>query len=336
MNLRFISLTFLVSICLFLFSLNQVLAQEQICSTGIKYNVWSGLKNNKDVIAVQKLLIKEKYLAIKPTANFFDQTKKAVYNWQVNHGLNPTGIVGSLTRQAMNQVICHGGNNSSLEYHLAPTVSPELLASTTKSVILNIPLFEQSYPLSCEVASLQMALAYRGVDSSQDTLAREVGIAQPFTQSFVAEKLIWGDPDEAFVGDIKGYMRKLNGEFVGATGWGVNNGPIGKLASLYRPGSFAKKQATVGDIKLALDKHNPVIFWHVRGGKPDANIVYTTVNGKSVTMVQDHVALIVGYIEKNDMTTYVINDPHFGRYYLPETELLAWWGAYNNDLVVVS
>ncbi len=181
-----------------------------------------------------------------------------------------------------------------------------------------------------------MDLAYRGLVVSQDTLASGIGISQPFTQSFIEEKLIWGDPDEAFVGDIKGYMRKLNGEFVGATGWGVNNGPVSKLAAVYRPGSLPKKQSTVGDIIQALDQNKPVIFWHVRGGQPVSGLTYTTLTGKSVRMVQDHVALIVGYVEKPNLTIYIVNDPQFGRIYLPETVFLAWWGAYNNDLVIVS
>jgi len=336
MFLKLTSIVYLVILLAIFLPTDQILAQEYFCSTGIKYNVWSGIKTNKDVMTVQKFLVKEKYLTTTPTGNFFDLTKTAVYNWQVNNGLNPTGVVGSLTRQAMNYKICRNVGESSVEYHLSPSVPVGILASSTKAVVLNVPLFEQSYPLSCEVASLQMALAYKGLAVSQEILAEEIGISAPFGQSVVDGKLVWGDPDEAFVGDIKGYMRKLNGDFIGATGWGVNNGPVGKLAAAYRPGSVAKKQADVEDIKKALDQNKPVIFWHVRGGQPGVDFKYTTLAGKSVTMVQDHVALIVGYVEKPGLTIYVINDPQFGRIYLPEAVFLTWWGAYNNDMVVVS
>jgi uncharacterized protein YvpB len=208
-----------------------------------------------------------------------------------------------------------------------------------EKVILNVPLIKQIYNLTCEVTSLQMALKYRGIDTTQEDLMQKIGYAHP-TQKTVRPdgQIIWADPDEGFVGSEKGVMYTAQEGLKGATGWGVNAGPVAKLAGQFRPGSFAKKQAGTEDLKSSLRQGNPVIMWHVRDDAPiKDHIYYSTPAGKQIKMVKNHVNLVVGFQTGTDnQTIYYINDPHFGNLQLNEPDLVRMWSKFDYSMVSVA
>lgn len=91
----------------------------------------------------------------------------------------------------------------------------------TETTILAVPLYLQQHPLSCEAASLRMALAYRKVDVAEDDLLSQIGVdPTPHTGN------VWGDPYKAFVGNVNGKQM--------TTGYGVYWGPIARVAGNYR------------------------------------------------------------------------------------------------------
>jgi uncharacterized protein YvpB len=205
------------------------------------------------------------------------------------------------------------------------------------SVMLNIPLVYQAYNLNCEATSLSMALNYRGVNVTPQDLMSKIGYAEPIKKTFKDGKIIWGDPDKGFVGSEKGYLFTKAAGMSGGNGWGVNNGPVAKVAESYLPGSIEMDNAKIEDLKQALAQDKPVIFWHQRDDARREVLTYTTPEGKEVKQFQNHVNLLIGYkTDTKGQTVYYFNDPIFGKIQHTEAELIRIWGKYNNDIVVVN
>lgn len=76
--------------------------------------------------------------------------------------------------------------------------------------VLPVPLYRQTHGLSCEAAALQMALAYRGVRTTQNNILGAMGIdwRQPVNDS---TGFHWGDPNTNFVGNPDGSEIKMTG-----------------------------------------------------------------------------------------------------------------------------
>ena len=205
---------------------------------------------------------------------------------------------------------------------------------------LNIPVIKQIYTLSCEAASLEMALKFYSIDKTQDQLLADFGQSQPVQIKNVNGNLLWGDPDEGFVGDYKGWFTGIrNGEssMKFATGWGINAGPVEKAARKYRPDSYKIQNGQVEDLVKALNNQNPVIFWHVRDDvKNKERVQYYTQTGKIVEFFQNHVNVLRGYKTLPDGSrVFSFSDPYYDTYELPEADLARIWAKMNSKAVVV-
>lgn len=72
---------------------------------GLTRNLGFGLRNNPQVRILQQSLVKENlFPADSATGNFFGLTMQAVRTFQLRHGIPPTGFVGPLTRNELNQL----------------------------------------------------------------------------------------------------------------------------------------------------------------------------------------------------------------------------------------
>ncbi len=198
-------------------------------------------------------------------------------------------------------------------------------APDDKLVKLNIAFDPQDHSLSCEVATLKMALAYRGIVITEAELNQRIGVDNtPKTKE--NGQLIWGDPYKAFVGNINGSM------FV--DGYGVYPPAIAKAASDYRTVE-AFENWDVVDIVRELNNDNPVIIWGYLGsGK---KLSWKTPEGKTIPAVTyEHTFLVIGF--KGDQLKpdgfYVI-DPIYGKEYLSRGDFLKKWDALGRMGVVV-
>ncbi|MEI6728530.1 MAG: C39 family peptidase [bacterium] len=226
-------------------------------------------------------------------------------------------------------------SSSSQQQSSIPTIKEILPASA----ILDIPLVKQIYNLSCEAATLQMALRYYGIESSQDQLLADFGISQPMVMQSVNDKIIWGDPDESFVGDVRGMFTGTKNGVTSlrfGTGLGINNGPVAKTARKFKPASQEIDGATIDQVKLALVNKNPVMMWHRRDDSHQESMEVYTRSGKRVIFQQYHVNLVTGYKTNTDgAVTFILNDPYYGRLELSETDFIRWWSRYDKQIVIV-
>ncbi|MEK7640247.1 MAG: Ig-like domain-containing protein [Patescibacteria group bacterium] len=204
-----------------------------------------------------------------------------------------------------------------------PATSNLTLRFTTEQAVtrLAVPYHRQDYKLSCEVATLVMALRYRGVDIGEQPLIDAIGFDPTPKKNGV-----WGDPDVAFVGDINGQQP--------GTGYGVYAAPIAKAGGTYRP-SRVMTGATLEEVLIQVQTGNPVIVWgNASTGK---RVDWKTQTGKTVRAITgEHTRVVIGFVGSvSNPSTIVTLDPLFGEKRFTRAAFLADWALLGNMAVVV-
>ncbi len=186
---------------------------------------------------------------------------------------------------------------------------------------LNVPAFLQQYTLSCEAATLRMILAFRGIDQSEDSLLSKIGFDPTPKRGN-----IWGDPHNAFVGDVKGKQMR--------TGYGVYWEPIERVAKQFRDAkSFTGW--TINQLTSELQKGHPVQIWtYSKGGSPTT---WQTPSGKQIQAVSgEHSIVAKGFVgKKEDPKQIIVNDPLIGEIYMSKEEFAKKWNSLTTSGVVV-
>jgi uncharacterized protein YvpB len=207
------------------------------------------------------------------------------------------------------------GLNSKEQFISNFTTSDE----TTK---LAVPAYLQKYSLSCEIASLRMALAFKGVHLDEDTIHREVGQDPTAHQGD-----IWGNPHGAFVGNING--RQMS------DGYGVHWEPIAKAANLHRSAT-AFQGWSIAQLTEALSAGNPVVIWvYSSGGWPTT---WKTPDGLTINAARDeHAVTAVGFVgSPANPSQLIINDPLVGQVYWNRAVFDKKWAMFGRAGVVVN
>ena len=192
-----------------------------------------------------------------------------------------------------------------------------------KITLLDIPLDWQDYSLSCEAASLKMALAYKKVFVSEDKIMEKIGYdLTPHKDN------IWGDPYKAYVGDIDGKIC--------STGFGVFWEPVAKAANNWCPVQAFTNWKLENLIK-EIETGNPVIFWGTLPVYPLTDCSWYTPEGKYVkAFKQTHVRLIIGFIgDSKNPSKIIINDPLSGRLYWSTNNFLTNWKSFGYSGVAI-
>jgi uncharacterized protein YvpB len=173
--------------------------------------------------------------------------------------------------------------------------------SADNVIKLKVPVYKQVYQQSCEAASLRMALAYRGVETT-DLKILELMKYDDQPAKKVDGAWQWNDPHQMFVGDKNGDQTKM-------TGYGVFGEPIAAAS-----GQLGRPAAVQNDVKpewLAQQVYagNPVVLWGVSTKIKDEK--WTTPAGQEITApIRTHTRLVIGV--KGDLakpTGFWLNDP---------------------------
>lgn len=197
-------------------------------------------------------------------------------------------------------------------------------APTTRT--LEVPAYRQAYALSCEAASLRMALAYRRITTDDAAILDRIG-ADPRQPLYRDGVLRWGNPYTTFVGDVTGSESAL-------TGYGT-----------YYPTIAAAATALGGTVLEAGERISPQrVYSHVLDGHPAITWVtyewvaakrsdYTAFDGAAVPYAGpvEHSVTVAGV----DPTSMLINDPDAGQYWIPKTTFERAYETYNQMAVVL-
>ncbi len=318
------------------------LAFARSANASVVYSLWQGIPYHfaqQSIISAQTILIRENLLAIpSPTGTYGTLTTSAVLQYQMIHEMEPTGTIGALTRAMMNTELTANTNTPISDSKFTINGNFSLTKIDEVTHVLSVPLFEQIYPLSCEAASLEMALAYKGVIKNQDDIIKEIPQALPFQkQKQTSGQYIWGDPSLGFVGDVRGWFFNSLGT-LGATGWGADKEPVLSVAQKYRPNSEATTQNTIASITHEIDSNNPVIVWtaSLDDLPHETLLTYQSPSGKTIPFIPTHVNVIVGYKTKiNGEMILLVNDPEYGRLEISQSLFEKEWSMYHHDMLVV-
>lgn len=173
----------------------------------------------------------------------------------------------------------------------------------------------QDHALSCEVATLKMVLSYKGVEVDESELIAHVGVTD-----------MWGDPSEAFVGNIDGRMF--------GDGYGVYWQPIARVGNLYRTSHYFEGWAS-GELVRTLQDGNPIIIWGCLG--TCQNRSWTTAEGRNIRAVSyEHTFVVNGFNGAPDAVTgFWVIDPIYGRKYMDMASFMRMWDTLGRSGVVV-
>jgi len=166
------------------------------------------------------------------------------------------------------------------------------LPNRVSAVALHLPVTRQAWRNDCEATSLSMMLRGR---IGQRQLQRELPISRPYRPRIVAGRMVWGDPEQGFVGDVR------------AGGYGVYDKPLLTLARRYDPGAENLTGATVAAVVAALRAGRPVVAWVQLG--PSAPWEWTSPTGRTIHANHaEHAITLTGW--RNGTITY--HDPWTG------------------------
>jgi len=186
---------------------------------------------------------------------------------------------------------------------------------------LDIGMDFQDKALSCEAASLKMALAYKNVSVSEDEIMKKIGFdGTPHYGN------IWGDPHKAFVGNINGRQN--------TTGYGVYWEPVANASQSWR-NAKAFTNGTLSQLAREISEGNPVIIWGTVGNtKIDS---WKTKDGKEINAWRgEHARVVTGFSGTIDHpSAFYLNDPLAGKIVWPAEDLLRNWSAFDNSGVVI-
>lgn len=208
-------------------------------------------------------------------------------------------------------------------YAIRAYISPIDRDSGLNIYLSGVPFHRQEHSLSCEIASLKMALGYYGVEVSEDDLISQLKVDTPTGRQ---AGNIWGDPEKGFVGNIDGEMPN--------SGYGVYEEPIAEVANKYRTAKPVKK-ALLEDVLNAVAEKHPVIVWVPMAGGYD--ISWKTPEGKIISAVYgEHARVLIGFSGTiNDPIDLFFLDPIYGKIKVSKKEFVKSWNLLDNRAVIV-
>lgn len=199
-----------------------------------------------------------------------------------------------------------------------------LLPNTTQAQQTSVPatFHKQEHKLSCEIATLKMALGTYGIDVPETALLTNL----PFDPTNKQPGL-WGNPDQGFVGDINGKML--------ITGYGVYWQPIADLATRYAHAKVLK-QTSATQVAQHIADGQPVIMWgYIGSGKPYS---WQTPQGITISAVDgEHTRLIYGFDGPPASPTYFyLLDPLTGHLKWTAEQLMRNWSVFQHTGVAIT
>lgn len=208
-----------------------------------------------------------------------------------------------------------------------PTPVPSPPAGSTGGRVLDVPLFKQAFQLSCESASLRMALAYRGIQTTDSAILKLIGSDLRPAYQDADGRLRWGDPYETFVGSV-------NGSEVALTGYGTYYPPIARAAAAL--GGHVLRQGegiAASDVYQAVLDGHPVVAWVTYHWATGTRHDYLSFGGRSIPYAGpiEHAVTVVG-VRGGEV---LVNNPWSGPEWVSKATFEAAYATYNRMAVVL-
>jgi len=191
---------------------------------------------------------------------------------------------------------------STLNQAVTSTATSVRVTVSFDRIEIRLPRIRQVWRDNCETAALSMLL---GGTPDQRTLQARLPVSAPLNPRSTSRGLVWGDPDQGFVGNARG------------GGYGVYEGPLLRLAR--KVGANLTNLSGLPFVQLAntLRSGRPVLSWVTLG--PSSSRTWWTTRGHLVRAdAAEHAVVLVGwkigyvvYIDPWDGTRKVEDLPEF-------------------------
>ena len=204
--------------------------------------------------------------------------------------------------------------------HLAAT------ECTDTRVVSGVAFYYQDHPLSCEEASMSMALTHQGIALSQDQILSELGADSRPMYVDQAGRVHWGNPYETFVGNVDGNESDY-------TGFGTYYPPLVRVARAHGARILAYGSMSALTIYERVLAGHPVVafatwdwLWHPRHD-------YISFDGRSIPWIgpvyASHVYVVLGVSPDQ----VLINDPIRGQYWISKSAFEAGYADFEEAIV---
>ncbi len=179
----------------------------------------------------------------------------------------------------------------------------------------------QEHSLSCEIATLKMALQTVGLDVPESELLALL----PFDAT-AKSRGVWGDPNKGFVGKIDGKML--------IDGYGVYWDPIARVGLRYRR-TEVMRGGSAKNVAEHLSAGRPVIVWGNYGRTKKYS--WRSSDGSLVDAVNgEYTRIVTGFSGSvSNPTSFSLIDPIYGPITWSKDKFMANWGLLGNNAVVV-
>jgi uncharacterized protein YvpB len=208
-----------------------------------------------------------------------------------------------------------------------PAPPPPASPDAPPARILAVPWYQQAYELSCEEASLRMALAHESISTTDAIIINIIGI-DTRSATFDHGAMRWGDPYVTFVGDP-------NGSETGVTGYGTYYPTIARAAvTLGGQVLSAGEGIAPAAVYDAILHGHPVVAWVTYGWVTTVRDDYVAFDGRPVPYAGpvEHAVTVVGVNE----ASVLVNNPISGPEWVSKSTFEAAYSTYQQMAVVLA
>lgn len=208
-----------------------------------------------------------------------------------------------------------------------PSPPPPAVTDPPRSRTLSVPWYHQEYELSCEAASLRMALAHEGIATTDTAILDIIGIDRR-RAFFENGALRWGDPFTTFVGDP-------NGSEVALTGYGTYYPTIARAAAALGGSVLTAGQSIdAATVYAAILQGHPVVAWVTYQWVTPGRADYTAFDSRAVPYAGpvEHAVTVVGV----DEGAVLINNPWSGPEWVSKATFEAAYAVYDQMAVILA
>ena len=204
---------------------------------------------------------------------------------------------------------------------------PTSLPSPTAGLV-EVAADRQEHHLTCEVASLRMALRARGITTDEQALLQLTGVdLRPAELDAGGAIRRWGNPDQTFVGNPDGHESDH-------TGYGVYAAPIARAAM--RAGATVLASGTgiaPSSVYAAVFAGHPAVTWVTNDLRRGNLRNWVAWDGSAVTYTPtEHAVLLVGVTP----TAVLVNDPLVGQAWHVRADFEAAYATLGDMAVVLA
>ena len=191
-----------------------------------------------------------------------------------------------------------------------------------------VPAISMGYPLDCEAAALEAALAAQGTSVSQSWLLGQFGADLRSAVVVRGNVIRWGDAWATFVGNVYGSEPAF-------TGYGVYWPPLERVATSLGHYASGGQDWTAQDVYLQLSEGHPVIIWIDASFQAVGVRWWTAWDGAAVPYAVGEHAVVLSGIDVQAGTVRLLNVANGGFDTFTMARFDSFWTTFSDMALVI-